>query len=378
MKKLLFISHDAHLAGAQILLLNLLKWLKENHSDKIKFDVLLAGGGNLTVDFESIATVYKVPLQKKEANVFEKIMYKLKLIIFYNQINHKHYDLIYNNTFSNGKLLNILKHYKVPVITHVHELEYWIKKNGIQNQNYIKDCTHYYLTASSSVQDYLLANHIATSDNVEVVYEWIDSAALLSQNNKKSIKVLLNLSEDAIIIAASGHENFRKGKDWFVPVAIQVLYKFNTNNIHFVWIGGQTSEELVFDFEKSGFRSNIHFIEHMPNASAYFHEFEIFMMLSREDPFPLVNLEVAIWEVPVVCFQNAGGTEELISDNCGLAVPYGNLNMFSETIIKLIENKKLKNEIGKNIKEKVIKEFDINVVGEKILKAIFKVSKENE
>ncbi|WP_281228095.1 glycosyltransferase family 4 protein [Flavobacterium aquiphilum] len=370
--KILFISHDAHLAGAQILLLNLLKWIKKYHAE-IEFDVLLTGEGILTADFEKLTNVFKMPLPKERATVLDKIIYKLKLKFFYNDISHKKYDLIYNNTFSNGELSSVLELNKIPIITHVHELEYWIKKNGVENLNRIKASTSYYLAASKSVKNYLLKNNIADINNVEVVYEWIDSQLLLQQSKNKSIRFFLNLPEDSIIIAASGRENFRKGKDWFIPIAIQVLTKIKSKKIHFVWIGGHTAEELVFDCIKSNFQNNIHFIEHIPEANTYFNEFEVFMMLSREDPFPLVNLEAAIWQVPIICFENTGGTEELVSENCGIKVPYGNLNMFAEAIIRVIENEQFKNEMGMNIKEKVLREYDINVVGEKIIKAIFKV-----
>jgi glycosyltransferase involved in cell wall biosynthesis len=377
MIKILFISHDAHLAGAQILLLNLLKWIKKNNAE-INFDVLLAGNGILIPDFESVTKVLKVPILKKKNIILGKLIYKHQLKRLYNHINIEKYDLIYNNTFSNGALLSVLKKYNLPIITHVHELEYWIKKNGLENQNQIKASTNYYLTASMCVKNYLLKNNIADSNNVEVVYEWIDSELLLNPKTKRSIKSFLNLSEDAIIIAASGRENFRKGKDWFIPIAVEVLTKLKNENIHFVWIGGHTTDELVFDCLKSGFQRNIHFIEHIREANTYFNELKIFMMLSREDPFPLVNLETAIWEVPVICFENTGGTEELVADNCGITVPYGNLNMFSEAIIRVLEDKGFKNEIGRNIKERVLREYDINAVGEKIVKAIFKVIKNHE
>ena len=372
MKKILFISHDAHLAGAQILLLNILKWLKETHPE-LQFDVLLAGEGILTSKFQKIATVLKVPLIKKKGNVLERFIHEYKIKKVFKKVQDKNYDLVYNNTFSNGSLLCDLKIDNLPVITHVHELDYWIKRNGAENQKKIISATDFYLTASKSVTNYLIENHICTETNAETVYEWIDSDFLLHKNSKNSIKEFLNLPEDTFIIAASGRENFRKGKDWFIPIAVEVLTKMKNKNIHFVWIGGHNTEELQYDCLKSGFQNKIHFIAHMTNANSYFNEFEIFLMLSREDPFPLVNLEAAIWEVPVICFENTGGTEELIADNCGIKVPYGNLNMFSEEIIRILENKEFKKEMGRNIKEKVLKEYDINVVGEKIVRALLKV-----
>lgn len=372
MKKILFISHDAHLAGAQILLLNLLKWLKETQTE-LQFDVLLAGEGILTSEFEEISTVFKLPLIKKKTNVFERLVYGFKLKKFIKKIQGEKYDLIYNNTFSNGSLLYNLKIDNLPVITHVHELDYWIKKNGVQNKQKIVSATDFYLTASKSVTSYLTENNICKETNVETVYEWIDSEFLLHKNSKNSIKEFLNISEDSFVIAASGRESFRKGKDWFIPIAVEVLTKMKNKSIHFVWIGGHNTEELQYDCLKSGFQNNIHFIEHIVNANSYFNEFEIFLMLSREDPFPLVNLEAAIWNVPVICFENTGGTEELVEDNCGIKVPYGNLNMFSEAIIDLIESDKERKVMGDTVRNKVLKEYDINVVSEKIVSAILKV-----
>lgn len=377
MKKILFISHDAHLAGAQILLLNLLKWLKETHP-VLQFDVLLAGEGILTCEFQKIATVLKVPMVGKKVNVFERVIHQYKLKKFFKKVQDQKYDLVYNNTFSNGNLLCDLKTDNLPVITHVHELDYWIKRNGAENQKKIVSATDFYLTASKSVTNYLIENHICTETNVETVYEWIDSDFLLHKNSTNSIKDFLNLSEDSFIIAASGRESFRKGKDWFIPIAVEVLTKMKNKSIHFVWIGGHNTEELQYDCLKSGFQNNIHFIEHIANANSYFNEFEIFLMLSREDPFPLVNLETAIWNVPVICFENTGGTEELVEDNCGIKVPYGNLNMFSDAIIKLIESDKERKVMGDTIRRKVLKEYDINIVGEKIVNAILKVIKKHE
>ena len=56
MKNILFVSHDANRAGAQILLLRFLKLLK-NHPD-FKFSILLKEGGIIEKEFEEIAQSY--------------------------------------------------------------------------------------------------------------------------------------------------------------------------------------------------------------------------------------------------------------------------------------------------------------------------------
>lgn len=372
MKKILFISHDAYRAGAQLLLLNFLKWLKQHHYD-IQFDLLLTGEGELVSEFQKLTRVYKWSNSDNKLGFLGKNIQKIKLKLLYVKLHRNNYDLIYNNTFSNGELLKKLKGIKAPIITHVHELDYWIKKKGFANQMKVKENTNFFLTASVAVSNYLLRNNIASNDNLKVVYVMLDSEHLLNNTAKNSVKEFLNLPKEAVIIAASGREDFRKGKDWFIPIAIQVLSNLKNAAIHFIWIGGTISEEIIFDCTKSGFENNIHFIDDIPNANTYFNEFDVFLMLSREDPFPLVNLEAALWEVPIVCFENSGGTEELIAANCGIKVPYGNLSLYAEAIIKLINRDDLRAQLGNNLKKKVIQEYDIHIVGENIVRTMLKV-----
>jgi len=56
MIKILFIGHDAYRAGAQILLLQFLKWLNVNRSD-IQFEIMLGSGGTLLNEYKAIAPV---------------------------------------------------------------------------------------------------------------------------------------------------------------------------------------------------------------------------------------------------------------------------------------------------------------------------------
>ena len=54
-KKILFIGHDANFAGAQYLLLHLLRYLKT--VEGIKTMLLLGAGGKLEADFEEVTEV---------------------------------------------------------------------------------------------------------------------------------------------------------------------------------------------------------------------------------------------------------------------------------------------------------------------------------
>jgi glycosyltransferase involved in cell wall biosynthesis len=186
------------------------------------------------------------------------------------------------------------------------------------------------------------------------------------------LKKLLNLNKDSIIIGSSGAEIFRKGKDWFIQLAITLKSIYPSKDIHFVWVGGELNSELEFDLKKSNLSDQLHFVKHLPAANKYFHEFDIFAMLSRDDPFPLVNLEVAALGVPIVCFENAGGTPELVEKGCGYSVQYGNIAAFASKVSELIDNPILYQDLSTNAIKIVVKNYDISIIVPQIIELIIK------
>jgi len=372
--KILFISHNAHRAGAQLVLLNFLGWLKKQPLS-IEFEILFADGGILLEDFKKLTTVHKLHNIKKNTGYLKKQLYQKRNKQLYISLNKKKFSLFYSNTIMNGAILENLNLQKTPVITHIHELNYWIEKAGKCNLETVKRISDFYFSASKSVKDNLVNRHQIQKDKITPVYVPIDIDKLTNSKNKKSIKNHLGLPKDAIIIGACGTESFRKGKDWFIPIAVNVLQKYKVREVHFVWIGGKHNEELQFDLDRCGFAKQIHFIEQLPDACQYFNEFSMFLMLSREDPFPTVNLEAGIWGAPVLCFDNTGGATELIADNAGILVPYANVSAMAKKIIYLLNNEIVRYEMGMRLKKKIMNQFDIDAVGGKMLEEILKIVK---
>src|SRR5688572_25197719 len=122
---ILFISHDASLSGAPVLLLNLVRLLVDNQKAIVHF--VITRDGSLADEFKKIAptTILKSADYGKEKSFFGR---------FKNFISHRRnlrnvrnglstYDIIFSNTIVNGKLLQKLSFSKRPLITYVHELE---------------------------------------------------------------------------------------------------------------------------------------------------------------------------------------------------------------------------------------------------------------
>jgi glycosyltransferase involved in cell wall biosynthesis len=270
-------------------------------------------------------------------------------------------------------LLHELSFLNLPVITDANELDYWIDQSGKENMEYIARYTKHYITASQSVADCLIRRGYATQENAEPNYVIVDIERLSDSSKLKSLHSELSIPENALIIGSCGAEVFRKGKDLFLHVANDILSRDHNREIHFVWIGGLMTEEIQFDWERSPYRSHIHFMDHTPHAGHYFHDFDIFLMLSRDDPFPIVNVEVGIWGVPVICFEDTGGATELIGEEGGISVPYGDLRAYGDTVFELINDEEKRKKMGLFLKEKVMNNYGVDRICNRLINIIERV-----
>lgn len=345
------------------MLLHYLQWLSLNRKE-IDIHVLLIKPGPLKEAYQKIGTFYLFPNNKSTRNPFLKIYIYRKQVKLIGRLLREKFDVIYSNTILNASILPKLAVSGIPIITHVHEMKFWFDQLSMKEIELLKKHTNYFFTASRAVSETLEEMGIVKSEETYPVYVFADDQFQLKEVKQFSLRRYLNLPPDVILVGACGSENFRKGKDWFLPISISVLSKLCHLKVHFVWIGGGTSHEMEFDKRQSGYADRIHFIDHLHHAHLYFHELSLFLMISRQDPFPIVNIEAGIHAIPVISFMNNGGTQELLENDPILLVPYGNILMMAERIVSLLTDSHLLHEKGMFIKKKIKNHFMMNHVAE--------------
>src|SRR5690348_16672643 len=99
-KKILIISHDANLNGAPILLLRLMKLLKEHG---YSFNTILRQGGSLSNEFKSLSDVCGY-FKKSNGNGFiSKLHNKIRRTRTFDISTYTEgVDLVLSNTITNG------------------------------------------------------------------------------------------------------------------------------------------------------------------------------------------------------------------------------------------------------------------------------------
>ena len=358
-EEILFVSHEASRTGAPIFLLNVIRFLSGHFN--LNCIILLCSGGELEQEFRALGPTIVLANRNK-----------LDPLIL-NSLKKRRIKLIYSNTISNGMVQFQLQKLGCPVLCHVHELGFSIERHfGEENLKCVLASTTKFLTGSKAVERYFREQQKLPSERLALAYPFIATRENVRLAQQK-LACSLDIPENAIVVGACGTLGWRKGTDLFLQVARRVINRDN-KPIFFIWVGGPISHgdyhNLQYDAHLMGIDRQILFTGAVSSHLPYFARFDIFVLPSREDPFPLVVLDAASLGIPIVCFDNAGGAPEFVENDSGIVVPYLDVNRMADALIKLMQDEVLRETLGKRAREKVIEHHDTSVGGKRIAEII--------
>jgi len=349
--KILLISHDATRTGAPILLLNLADALSADKRFSISF-MLRRHNGDLIPDFEKRGPVYspenhlsrlfRIPGAKRliRPRQFSSATIKQALAGI---------DVVISNTLTNGDLLpEIRRFYHGPVFSYIHELS--MAAATFTNPGAIANLiagTHRYLTPCHAVKRFLCEKLGIPADKIDILPYYIP--ATTERPTAKPAR-----SAATFVVGGAGTADWRKGADLFIAVAKALT---DIENITFRWKGAipgsQDLKRLEHDIELAGLKDKVTFLPASPDVDSFFVGIDLFLLTSREDPYPLVVLEAAGYGIPTVCFDGAGGAPEFIEEDAGSTVAYLDLNAMAGTIARLFNDRERLRQKGEIARAKV-------------------------
>ncbi|MCQ9640306.1 glycosyltransferase family 4 protein [Chryseobacterium sp. WG14] len=385
-KKILFISHEASLSGAPILVLDLIKRLKKEKENYI-IDVLLIRGGELYEEFAKVSnqivvahyhlqsfSFLKRNLKRIQSLVFRKTETQQdKIDKITNILLENNYDLVYGNTMES--LIWALPFYKknIPTIVAIHELSFGIestysKEFVLENISNITQI----IAGSQAVADNLITKYNANPQKVTAVHSFVDTA-LTIQKDKDTLRSELNIKNNELIIGIASSQELRKGTD-MVPMLVQKIKQKTDLEFKFINLGGNSKSPAVrcakLDAEKLGIENSMIFIDHNKTPNDYINIFDIFILMSREDPFPLVMLTAAKLKKPIIAFEKSGGAVEFLENDHGVLIPYLDLEVMAAKVVTLMLNSSLRETYGENIHHRLENEYSDKKLAGKIFTII--------
>ena len=262
---------------------------------------------------------------------------------------------------------------RVPILTHVHELEFAFrihKQLGFSISRLLSE-TRQFIACSDAVRENLLRNHAVPAAQVETIHESIPVAEIRAERTREQVLRELHIPEDALLIIGTGSTSWRKGTDLFVQLARVVCRQ--RSHAYFAWVGGCGSTDMAqfeHDVRLAGLTEKVRYTGVVLKPADYLAAADVFVLTSREDPYPLVCLEAAALAKPIVCFAGAGGMPEFVEEDCGFVVPYLDIMAMADRVVPLLDSLECRVTMGSAARRKVMQRHDIGRTAPRIMEII--------
>ena len=318
-RRIAIVSHDAHPHGAQYQALHLAKMFREGLGYEVELVVL--GKGLLMDEFAKVARVHD--LSDKDPSGPEA--HRLAQELFARGVR----AAIANSTVS-GLFARTLKETGFRVIALVHELPELMRnyKLEVHAQTIAQTCDSVVFAAQAVRDGFEKFARLTPAHSVirpNGLYKKPANANLMERSAARTrVREKLKLRRDVQIVLGVGYADHRKGIDLFVDAAIRTCS--NNNLVAFVWVGHFAQEVEAFvrnRVNEAGLSHRILFPGRVPlsDIGVFYEGADVYLLTSREDPYPSVVLEALDASLPVVAFDSAIGCCELIRRGCGRLVP---------------------------------------------------------
>ncbi len=382
MKRILFIGHESERTGAPIVLLHLLRWIKKNRPE-LDVEMLLLRDGDLRESYEKVATVYVVPstplpkiVVRGRRFLRRKLRLKQKLKLPDLPPISREYDLVLGNTVASLEYLEFFKARGFRTICWLHEMRSVIESFFPEPGRFaeLAKSVDLFIVASTKVETVL--REFGATNQTEIVYEFAELEPV-REKDSAAVRRSLGIPVDAFIVGGSGTVSSRKGTDLFLEIASRLTSSLE--DIYFLWVGGASSysaaefEHAVRQIERLRLE-RVFITGKQDTPGNYFANMNVFALTSREDPFPLVCLEAASLNKPVICFEGAGGMPEFVGDDAGSIVPLGDADAFAEAILEYYRDPRKLAAAGDAAHRKVNSGFSLDSSCRKISDLIVQLS----
>jgi glycosyltransferase involved in cell wall biosynthesis len=334
MARILFVTHEATRTGAVIQLLDTLRWLRANTRHELT--TLMLRGGDLVPDFEAVGPVVKVfaltepplvvrglrkLLGRQPPSALDRVVAQLQ--------RQAPFDLLYANTTVSGVAMGALRGLARRGIAHVHEMPTLIASLQPAAVEAIRAHADRVVVPSAAVARGLGDELNFDAARISVLYGFTASASRLKEPcdcDRQRVRQVAGLPTDAWVLGVCGSGSVVKGSDLLPRLAQALPAELSRRPVYLAHVGGIASlRERLFierDARLLGVGARLRLLGPSTTPAALMAGFDVHLLPSREDSFPLVVLEAAELGIPTVCFEGAGGATEFCATGTGLVVPY--------------------------------------------------------
>ncbi len=356
LKKVLFVITKGNFGGAQKYVFDLAISMPK---DKFEVVVALGEGGKLKEKLEgaNIRTI-QIDTLKRDINIKNEFSSFLRL---YKIIKEEQPDVLHLNSPKAGGLGGVAGRLCIvkKIIFTAHGFAF-NENRPFWQKFIIKKLSWFTILLSHKT--------IAVSEQVKKdMKNWpfISQKMILIHNGTEKIeyqtktearKFLFHDAPKGVVwIGTISELHHIKGLSYAIRALRSVLHQ---HKVIFVVMGeGEERNKLEELIKNEGLENNVKLLGFVENAPKYLKAFDIFTLTSLSEALPLALLEAGSAELPVVG-TNVGGIPEIISDGkSGIVIQPKDIINLTKALNFLIENKKERETLAKNLREQVENNF---------------------
>ncbi|WP_255320912.1 glycosyltransferase, partial [Gluconobacter sphaericus] len=176
-------------------------------------------------------------------------------------------------------------------------------------------------------------------NKLQILPQGLYTESPFSLQARQTIRRKMGLRTDDRIIIGAGYADLRKGFDLFLQ-----LWRKMRGTVHCIWLGDidpSLKNNLHAELTNALSSGTFHMPGRVENVPAWLAAADVFVLTSREDPYPSVVLEALAAGLPCVAFEESGGIQDLLqqidseTDHRNSIVPFTDISAMANAANKL-------------------------------------------
>ncbi len=343
------------IGGAEKIVLDLSKWLKQKGSD-VEIVVLAKDETELEHDFNS----GEIPVRYTRMLPLLSQWYPVALVRYLKRFRP---DVVHCHDTAWRKTARACRLAGIPCVWTMHGyLQDWVKA-GVRWMRRCARDTAFLVGVDLTVRDLILREVCADEHKVIAVPNGVPD---LYNEHPSPVHWGAPIPADAMLMGMISR--LEPPKDPFTLVEALALVKQRVEQAHLLFVGeGSLSEEVRRFASKHDLAQSVHLLGRRTDVAAILHHLHVFVLSSGSEGQSLAILEAMSAQRPIVATA-VGGTPGLLANGeCGLLVPPGDPQAMAEAILELLTNKEKAQQLARNARQRFLEHFTIDAMGRRYL-----------
>ena len=274
----------------------------------------------------------------------------------YKFMKNEKFDIVHTHMYrSNTPGRIAAKFAGVPVIiANLHNIDTWKTRKHFLIDRMLSRYTDKIIAVSDAVKEFNIKNSGINQDKFVTIYNGIDIEEFKGDFDYQAKREELGVGEDELLVGIFARLYPQKGHKYFLEAAFKINRVID--NVKFMVVGeGPLESELKEQAMKLGIRGKVIFTGLRHDIPDLLHIIDVSVLSSFIEGFSNIILESMAAEKPVIATDAGGNKEAVIDGKTGFIVPPANSDKLANAIVKILNDKQLRINMGRKARERVTK-----------------------